>query len=119
MNKKSQVDNVEPSGFIHYIQRFIVDHPWVCILFTLLVVATSGYGLRFAELNNDPRVLFGPDNEGMQRLIALEQRFTKDDNVVFIVHPKNDNVFTRKNLAMLQELTNKAWTLPKTLRYDS
>ncbi len=119
MNKNSQANIVEGSGFVQRFQRFIVDHPWICIIFTLLVVGTSGYGLRFAELNNDPRVLFGPDNEGMQRLVALEQRFTKDDNVVFIVHPKNDNVFTRENLAMLQELTIQAWTLPKTLRVDS
>lgn len=119
MNKNSQVDLTPPSGFIQRFQEFIVDHPWYCILFTLLLVGATGSGLQFAELNNDPRVLFGPDNEGMQRLVEMEQRFTKDDNVVFIVHPKNDNMFTRENLAMLHELTNKAWTLPKTLRVDS
>ncbi|OUS25335.1 hypothetical protein A9Q99_21875 [Gammaproteobacteria bacterium 45_16_T64] len=104
---------------MHQIQEFIVDHPWFCILFTLVMVTAAGSGLRFAELNNDPRALFSENNEGMKLLVDLEQRFTKDDNVVFIIHPKNNDIFTRENLTMLHELTERAWTVPKTLRVDS
>jgi predicted RND superfamily exporter protein len=106
-------------NLLQSIQLFIVNHPWVCILFTLFLVACSGYGLKFAEFNNDSRALFADDNEGMKRLTALEDKFSKDDNVIIIVRPQNGDVFTQRNLKLLQQLTEKAWTIPKTQRVDS
>lgn len=110
--------DVKP-GLITQIHLFIINHPWLCIFFALGWVAVSGYGLRYVEFNNDSRALFADDNEGMQRLLALEDRFSKDDNVIIIVQPRNGDVFTRDNLMLLQRITSEAWAIPKTQRVDS
>jgi len=110
--------DVKP-GPIAQVHLFIINHPWVCIFITLAWVAMSGYGMRFMEFNNDSRALFADDNKGMQSLVELEDRFSKDDNVIIIVRPHNGDVFTRDNLKLLQQLTDAAWAIPKTQRVDS
>lgn len=100
-------------------QWFIVNRPWFCILLSVLLIICAGTGLNFATFNNDPRAMFTDDNEGLKLLQALEDRFTRDESVIIIVAPQNNDIFTRRNLEALEKLTQKAWTVPKTLRVDS
>lgn len=99
--------------------RWVVDHPWLVVIFTVLVTGFSVYGLRWFENNNDPRIFFTEKNPDFARFRQLEDRFTANDVVLFVVHPANNNIFTRRNLTALKELTDKAWTLPHSMRVDS
>ena len=72
-------------GLIQRAQLFIINHPWVCIFFSLAWVIVSGLGLQYVEINNDSRAMFADDNPGLQRLLAVEEQFSKDDNVIIIV----------------------------------
>ena len=101
------------------LQANIIAHPWICILFSLVVVVVASFGLSFATLNNNPKLFFAPDNPDLIYLNELETRFTSDENVVFIVHPDNGDIFTIENLTLLEELTNEAWTIANGLRADS
>ena len=106
-------------GLIQRAQLFIINHPWVCIFFSLAWVIVSGLGLQYVEINNDSRAMFADDNPGLQRLLAVEEQFSKDDNVIIIVRPHNGDVFTRQHLRLLLDLTEQAWTIPNTQRVDS
>ena len=106
-------------GLVQKAQLFIINHPWVCILVTLAWVVLAGSGFRHIEFNNDSRALFAADNQGLQRLESLENQFSRDENVILIVRPDNGDVFTRRNLQLLQQLTAAAWSIPKTQRVDS
>ncbi len=55
----------------------------------------------------------------MQALEALENTYTKDDNVFIVLAPKHGNVFTRQTLAAVQELTDACWKIPYSSRVDS
>lgn len=99
--------------------RFVVNNPWLCIFLCLAWVAASAYGFKFAQFNADNRVLFSEEYEGLKRLEAVEAEFSKDDTLVILVRPHNGKIFTRENLTLLTELTEKAWTLPRTQRVDS
>ena len=114
-NKKHSAE----TGFTHALARFVIQHPVLVIIVSLAMVALAASGFRHITYVNDPRVMFTDEHEGLQELEDLEQTFTRDDNLVFIVHPDNNNIFTRENLTLLSELTDAAWTLPKTLRVDS
>ena len=106
-------------GPVQRAQLFIINHPWVCMFFSLAWVVVSGFGLQYVEINNDSRALFAQDNPGLQRLLSVEDQFSKDDNVIIIVRPDNGDVFTRNHLQLLLELTERAWTIPNTQRVDS
>lgn len=108
-----------PHSAFEKLAYLTVTHPVLVILTGLLLVGIFAMGLTKASYNNDPRVMFTESNPGLLGLEALEQEFTRDDNIVFIVHPQNDDIFTQQHLALLKELTDAAWTLPKTLRVDS
>ena len=55
----------------------------------------------------------------MQASDQLEKTYTQDDNVIFLLIPQDGDVFTRKTLAAVEELTKMAWQLPYSLRVDS
>ncbi|MCG8667871.1 MAG: MMPL family transporter [Pseudomonadales bacterium] len=97
----------------------VIHNPFVYIVLTLICVGLIGAGLSRAVYDNDPRAMFTDEHEGLAGLELLEQQFTRDDNLVFVIHPSSNNVFTNDSLALIKELTEKAWTLPKTLRVDS
>ena len=52
-------------------------------------------------------------------LEALENTYNKIDNVYFIIAPKDANVFTRKTLSAVEELTRDSWQIPYSSRVDS
>ncbi len=99
--------------------KWVVKHRWWIIVVTLLVVTITASGVRFLTFNNDSRIFFGKDNPQLQALEALENTYTKSDNVLFVIAPKNGDVFTIQTLTALEELTEAAWQIPYSSRVDS
>ena len=85
----------------------------------LLLAALATFSLRNFQNNNDPRIFFTEENPDFRLFRELEDRFTSNEAVFFIIHPANGDIFTRDNLIALEELTEAAWTLPNSTRVDS
>ncbi|MED5431904.1 MAG: MMPL family transporter, partial [Pseudomonadota bacterium] len=99
--------------------RWVVAHPvWVLLVCTGLCLAMAS-GMRHFHNNNDPRIFFTEDNPDFKRFVSLEDSFTANEMVLFVIHPKNDDVFEPKTLAAIESLTEDAWTLPHSTRVDS
>jgi uncharacterized protein len=90
----------------------------ICIV-TLLVVALFSSGIRLARFSTDYRIFFSKEDPGLTAFDRLEKTFSKTDNVLFVIHPKDGDVFNRKTLAAVQDLTLRSWTLPFASRVDS
>jgi len=101
------------------IARWIVKRRWFLIAACLVFAAVAGSGMRNLTFNNDLRAFFSEENPQLTALEALEKTYNKVDNVYFTFAPKNSNVFTRKNLAALAELTESSWHIPYSSRVDS
>lgn len=86
---------------------------------TLVLLVLAGTGIPKLHFTNDYRVFFSEDNPELMAFEALERIYTKDDNVFFVLAPKDGNVFTRKTLAAVEWLTNEAWQTPMSTRVDS
>ena len=99
--------------------RWVVDHPFIVILVTLLMVFGAASGGRFLGFTTDYRVFFSEDNPQLVAFESLERTYTKNDNVMFIVTPNDGNVFTPDTLKAVQELTKQAWQTPYSIRVDS
>ncbi len=108
-----------PDALAARFGRFIVDRPWTVILITAILVAVAAGGGRFIQFTTDYRVFFSQDNPQLKAFDALENTYTKSDNVLFVVTPADGDVFTRENLAALVALTNQAWQIPYSIRVDS
>jgi predicted RND superfamily exporter protein len=99
--------------------KWVVKRRWWLIIATILVVVAAASGVRFLTLNRDNRVFFSKENPQLQALEALENTYTKRNNVLLAIAPKNGNVFTRKTLAAVEELTEASWKMPYSSRVDS
>ena len=88
--------------------KWVVKYRWLIIVATILVAFGTGYGMRFLTFNNDSRVFFSEQNPQLQALESLENTYTKDNNVFFVIAPKDGDVFTRETLAAVEELTEKS-----------
>ncbi|WPD24617.1 MAG: MMPL family transporter [Candidatus Electrothrix scaldis] len=99
--------------------RFVISYRIPLILLSLLFVAGAGYGTRFLAFSSNNRMFFSEDNPELQAFNALEQTYTKFENVFFTLAPKSKNVFSRDVLTAVQDLTERAWKLPYSSRVDS
>ncbi len=99
--------------------RFVLQHPWMVVVLSILLIGAIGSGARYLQFKNDYRMFFSEDNPQLQAFEAMQNTYTKVDNVLFVVSPKDGNVFTRKTLATVEWLTKEAWQIPYSIRVDS
>ena len=98
---------------------WVLRFRWWIILSTLLVVFSAASGARFLNFSTDYRVFFSKDNPQLLAFETLQNTYTKNDNVMFAVEPKDGKVFTRETLAIIEEITRASWKIPYSLRVDS
>ena len=101
------------------VGNFVVHHKWMMLALSLLVFFASASGLRFLEFSNDGRMFFSEENPQLQALEALEQTYTKVENVLFVIAPTSGNVFEKNTLTALAELTEEAWKIPYSRRGEA
>ena len=105
--------------FEKWLSRNVVKQRWLIIIVLLVLAGWAASGMRFLTFSNDSRMFFSKENPQLQALEALEETYTKVENVLFVVASRSGNVFERKTLAALEELTDEAWKLPYSSRVDS
>ncbi len=101
------------------LAQFLVSRRYWMALLALLLLAFSVAGLSRLSFKNDYRMFFSPDNPELQAYENLQHRYTRSDNLLLVVSPKQGDLFTPQRLAALESLTRKAWTLPAARRVDS
>ncbi len=98
---------------------WVVNHPWWVMMLAILVVMAVASGAKHLTFSNSYRVFFSADNPQLLAFDALEKSYTKNDNVIFILTPKNGDVITEHTLKVIQQLTTDAWQMPYSTRVDS
>lgn len=101
------------------IYHAIVRRRWWIIAACVLSVFAAGSGIRFIEFSNNYRVFFSQENPQLQAFEQMQNVYTKSDNILLVVAPKDGKVFTRQTLTTVRWLTQEAWKLPYSSRVDS
>ena len=65
------------------------------------------------------KLFFSDDNPELLAFHKLENTYTKHDNVIIVLAPKDGNVFTRSTLSAIENLTAASWQMPYSSRVDS
>lgn len=99
--------------------RLVIRWRWPIILLTLAATAFMASGMRFFKIDNDYRVFFGPDNPQLVAFEQLQDTYTKNDNVLIVLAPKDGRVFTPEVMAAVIDITERSWQIPFSLRVDS
>lgn len=104
--------------FSHFA-RFVVYRPWLAIFVSVLMVFLMSIGIKDFRMTNNPRTFFGNENPDYEVLKNLEAMYGNREVVVFVLHPHNDDVFTRANLDLLERMTQELWQMPAAIRVSS
>lgn len=97
----------------------VIKYRWLVVLLTIIIAVVAGMGMKKLTMSGDYKVFFKTDNPQLVAFEALQKTYTKSDNIMFVLAPKNGDVFTRENLAAVIWLTDKAWKMPYSSRVDS
>ena len=99
--------------------EWVIAARWPIIAATLILVAIAASGGRFLEFSSDYRVFFSEDNPQLLAFEALEDTYTKNDNVLFAVVPDGRDATSARALEAIAWLTERAWQTPFSTRVDS
>ncbi len=102
----------------HYADTLL---KWRYLFLVLMLgcAAVAFYGGQFLGFSTDYRVFFSKENPQLQAFEELQNTYTKNDNVLFVLAPKDGNVFQRDVLAAVEWLTEESWQIPHSIRVDS
>jgi len=99
--------------------RFILRYRWATLLLVLVSILGMGAGARHLTFTNDYRVFFGAENPQLLAFENLQNTYSKNDNVMFVLVPADGDVFTRATLDAVAWLTERAWETPYSTRVES
>ncbi|MBX2809295.1 MAG: MMPL family transporter [Cellvibrionaceae bacterium] len=92
---------------------------WIILLVSIFIAIGVGSGGRFLEFSNDYRMFFSKENPELSAFEKLQSDYTKNDNFLFVIEPADGEVFSRRTLSQIEELTALAWKIPYAIRVDS
>ncbi|HFC93426.1 MAG TPA: hypothetical protein ENJ51_11515, partial [Leucothrix mucor] len=97
----------------------LLQWQWLALILVILAVGLAGMGAKNLTFNNDYKIFFNDDDERVLAFENLQNTYTKNDNILLGIAPKDGKVFTRKTLAALEDITQRAWKTPHSIRVDS
>ena len=104
---------------ITHFAKWTIKRRWFILLAAVVITIIAGSGARFLTFNNDYHIFFNEDNPQVLAFDALQEKFTKDDNVFIVIAPKSGKVFTRKTLTAIEDLEKMGWQIPFSTRVNA
>ncbi len=86
---------------------------------TLIILAFSIPGLLMLKPNGDSRVFFDKNSDEYAKVMDLEEEFSGNNTIMFVIESKSGDVFEKDMLDAIYELTEKLWTMSYVQKVDS
>lgn len=98
---------------------WVVRNKWVVLIVTVLAGLAAGAGGQYVKFNSDYHVFFSDDNPQLLAYDGLQNKYTKDDNIVIVIESKSGLLFSNDNLGAIEQLTKDSWQTPFSSRVDA
>ena len=99
--------------------RFLVRYRWPVLVLCLLAAFACAAGTRHLTDNPDSRVFFSEDNPQLKALERFENTYSRNENVVYVLAPRDGDVFSARTMEAIDWLTEATWRTPYSQRVDS
>ncbi len=99
--------------------KWVTQHRILTIILSLGLAMAAASGGQFLSFTNDYRVFFSGDDPHLLAFENLQDTYTKNDNVLFVIAPRDGKVFTQDTLTAISDITDRAWETPYSIRVDS
>lgn len=102
-----------------FMADWLVDNRKLMLVLSTVILIFSAFGIGKLGFNGDFRHMFGEQNRDLMTLDKIEAEFLQADNVVFLIKPANNKVFSKSTLEKVEALTDTLWETPYSIRVDS
>jgi len=97
----------------------IIRYKWLTILLSIVWIMLMGAGAQHLTFTNDYRVFFGEENPQLVAFENIQDTYSRSDNAMLLLAPKDGQVFTQSTLEAVAWLTERAWETPYSTRVES
>ena len=101
------------------LTRKVIARPWLVILMSVAIAAVVASGIGRLEFSTNYRVFFSKANPELNAFEDLQNTYTKNDNFLFVLEPRDGRAFSSRTLDAVERLTEAAWKIPYAIRVDS
>ena len=105
--------------FAHAWGNWVTQNRVLTLVLTLALAIAAATGGQFLTFTNDYRVFFAGENKQLMAFEDLQNTYSKNDNTLFVIAPKDGEVFTPETLKAIVDITDRAWETPFSIRVDS
>ncbi len=105
--------------FASLLARRVIQYRWLVIATAIILTFSAATGMRLLEFSTNYRVFFSQENPELIAYEAFQNTYTKNDNFLFILQPKDGEIFNPQMASAVETLTEKAWQIPFSIRVDS
>jgi predicted RND superfamily exporter protein len=112
-------DETPQEGLLARFSRWVIRYRKSVLMAGVGLAALAGVGARHLGLSTDYRTFFSEDNPDLVAYEELEDIYSRNDNVLFVVRPKSGDVFTERTLEAIRDLAEDAWQIPSSTRVDA
>ncbi|MFQ5650349.1 MAG: RND family transporter [bacterium] len=98
--------------------QWVIRWRWLVVIAVLALAGLAASGGRFLYFNTSYRVFFSKDNPQLNAFEALQNIYTKNDNVLFVIEAKDGDIFKPRHLRAIEKLTEEGWKVPYAIRVD-
>ena len=99
--------------------KLLIKFRYISIGLSALVVCLLATGLTKLTFNPDLETYFPEGHPAVLRYNEIDDMFVPTDNLIIAVHSKEESLFNKESLKVIEELTKKSWTIPYSVRIDS
>ena len=101
------------------LSKFIIHNRIVFIFSCLVLVLILGRGITSVVFDPDMERFFPKGHPATSLSYEIDETFIRTDNLVIAINAKNNSIFTKKTLSLIENLTEESWTVPYSIRVDS
>lgn len=107
-------------GFAVGFTDLMIRLRWLVVAAALAAGGYAALGFGKLQYSNNYRVFFSKENPELKAFEEFQAVFSKNDNIVFILIPKDgEKAFARRTLQAAHEITEASWKAPFAQRVDS
>ena len=111
--------NQDPKPVSVRFAEWLIRWRWFVLVASVISVFVALNGAQRIRMQNNYKVFFSAENPQLKAFEDLQNIYTRDDNVMFVVSKEGGNVFSREFLSVQSWLTEEIWKLPFVTRVDS
>ncbi|MEO0368229.1 MAG: efflux RND transporter permease subunit [Pseudomonadota bacterium] len=98
---------------------FFMRARYLLAVASVVVTLLVGYGAQKLYFEADYKIYFLPTDPGLIAHEAMQDIYTKTDNLAIVMRPESGDFFNDRLLTLLYDITEQAWQTPYVMRVDS